>query len=58
VGNWPTEGRFAPGTFDIDVYPLLVAGNVGKAIDARLVDQHPVADANFLPDPGFGIVDA
>jgi hypothetical protein len=58
MGDRSAEGRFAPGALDIDVYPLLVAGHLGKGIDARLVDQHPVADADFLPDPGLGIGDA
>ena len=30
---------------DIDVDPLMVAGDLGKAIDARLVDRQPVGRA-------------
>jgi hypothetical protein len=58
MGNGPAEGRFAPGTLDIHVYPLLVAGDLGKAVYALLVDQHPVADADLLAEHRLGIRDA
>ena len=34
--------------FDVDVDPLMVAGDVGEVVHSLLVDHQPVADAEFL----------
>ena len=42
----------------VDVDPLAVAGRLGEAVDARLVDRDPVADADLLADPIGQIAEA
>src|SRR5271165_3572069 len=43
-------GTFAPGPLDIDVDPLMVAGASGELVDARLINCHPVRNAELLAD--------
>ena len=37
-------------SFDVEVNPLMIAGSVGKVIDARLGDLEPVADGDLLAE--------
>ncbi len=37
----------------IDVDPLVIVGEVGKAVDHVLIDQAPVRHADLLTDAGF-----
>ncbi len=50
-------GTLGLGAGDIDVDPLVVAGDIGEIVDALLVDIHPVADAEFGADRRYRIVD-
>ena len=49
VGDGGLVGRFPAGALGIGVDPLLVAGGVGEALDAFLVDRQPVAACDFCP---------
>ena len=54
MGNGSTEAasfRF----FGIDVNPLVIAGGIGKQIDAGLVDGESVALTQALAHRGFQI---
>ena len=47
--------RAVLGAFDIDMNPLVIAGDVGKAVDAILIDQQPLGRAEcgaFCADEG------
>src|SRR5215217_4639540 len=44
------EGAVGLGTLDIDVDPLVVAGELGELVDVRLGDLAPLARADHLPD--------
>jgi hypothetical protein len=50
-------GTFLLGPLDIDVDPLVVAGDIGEVIDALLVDFQPFADAEFGADQTGRVVD-
>ena len=47
--------QFLGGAFRIQVNPLVIIGGIGETINAVLIDQHPIANAQFLPDIGFHI---
>jgi hypothetical protein len=42
------EGRVIPGALDINVYPLVITGNVCEAIYPLLRDLEPIADGYLL----------
>jgi len=42
------EGRLPLGPFHVHVNPLMIAGDVGKAVDHVLGHVNPAADAGFL----------
>src|SRR5450631_791088 len=44
------EWTFTPGSFDVDMNPLMVAGARRKAVDAWLVDRDPIGHAELLSD--------
>ncbi len=48
--SWIHLADLAFGALYIDVDPLVVAGGLGEAVDALLVDQHPVGHAQLLAD--------
>ena len=58
VSDGRAERRFAASALDIDVDPLVVAGEVGEAIDHFLGDLYPVADSDFLAGEGAQFVQA
>ena len=43
-------GHFAFGAFHINMDPLMIAGDLGKAINQILRHFQPIADTQFLPD--------
>src|SRR5258706_10487006 len=45
------ERRLAFRALGVDVNPLMIAGRIGKTVDAGLIDRHPVADERFAADP-------
>jgi hypothetical protein len=42
------EGTFTPGSFDVDMNPLTVAGARRKGVDAWLIDRDPIRYAELL----------
>ncbi len=40
-------------TFGINVYPLMVAGHISKAVNTVLIDFQPIADPDFLANQAF-----
>ena len=42
--------RACLGFFDINVYPLMVAGGLREQVDLFLRDGNPFADGDFLAD--------
>ena len=50
----PVRDRCAVGfglrLLDVDVDPLMIHRDVGESVDPALVDVHPPADSEFLPD--------
>ncbi|MNN84090.1 hypothetical protein D3C81_2012120 [compost metagenome] len=44
--------RAAGSALRVDMNPLVIATGLGEQVDARLVDEQPVADAQHLAD-GF-----
>lgn len=52
VRDRSTEGRRG-GSFDVDVDPLVVAGDVGEPVDRLLGDLHPFCRAERLVDGRF-----
>jgi hypothetical protein len=44
-----TEGRFALGTFRVEVNPLPVLSGVGKFLDTVLRDDEPISRGEFAP---------
>ena len=50
-------GTLGLGPLDVDVDPLVVAGDVGEVVDALLVDVQPFADAEFGADQPGRVVD-
>jgi len=53
-----SKRRFALTALDIDVYPLVVPGSVGEAVDQLLIYLAPCSDADLLADEGAKPVDA
>ena len=47
----PPNGVFARG-FRVDMDELMILGDVGEAVDPRLIDQDPVGDADLAADAG------
>ena len=56
MGNAGPEWA-AGGTLRIDVNPLLVAGGIGKLLNARLADRQPVGVTEVLADYSQHAVD-
>ena len=50
-------GALGLGAFDVDVDPLMVAGDVGEVVDPLLADLQPVTDTEFASDQCLRVVD-
>src|ERR1700683_2512130 len=55
MGDRATEGAVL-GALGIDVDPLVVAGDLGEAVDVLLRDQAPLADADLLAHSGLDLL--
>src|SRR3954451_22873225 len=52
VGDRRAEGALRLGALDVDVDPLVVAGEAGEGVDVLLGDAAPLARADLLPEQG------
>src|SRR5262249_37010780 len=50
VGDRRPERALRLGALDVDVDPLVVAGELGEGVDVRLRDSAPLARADLLPE--------
>ena len=50
VGDRGAEGALLLRPLDVDVDPLVVAGELGEGVDVLLGDRAPLARADLLPD--------
>ena len=50
VGDRRAEGALGLGPLDVDVDPLVVAGELGEGVDVGLGDRAPLARADLLAD--------
>lgn len=50
MGDRGAKGALGLGALDVNVDPLVVAGEVGKGVDVLLGDRAPLARADLLPD--------
>ena len=58
VGDRAAERALGLRALDVHVDPLVVAGDLGEAVDHLLVDRAPVAGADRLPDQVLEFLDA
>jgi len=48
--DWAAERTLPPGSFNVDMNPLTIAGAGRKRVDAWLVNGRPIGKTEFLPD--------
>ena len=56
MGDRGAEGALGLGALDVDVDPLVVAGELGELVDVLLGDRAPLARADRLPDEPADLV--
>ncbi len=57
MGNRTAVGTLLCGTFDVDMYPLMVTGSIGELVHPVLGDLEPLAVTEVSTDSGLHLVD-
>ena len=58
MGDRGAEGALGLGPLDVDVDPLVVAGELGEGVDVGLGDGAPLARADLLTDQRLHSLDS
>ena len=58
VGNRGAEGALGFGPLNVDVDPLVIAGELGESVDVLLGDRAPITRADLLADQLLHSLDA
>ncbi len=57
MGDRGAEGALGLGPINVDVDPLVIAGEIGEGIDVLLSDRAPLTRADLLPDQSLHALD-